>query len=146
MDVRYITNFSLFFFAALNMVPDPAGTLAANGIPLSAFSPPPPVADPETGRVVGPGRPYDFGDWLLTSRPGLFGLLGGAANPTGVALMVILVVMVISSMKWMRKGGYFEVSQEEEGEEEVEEEEGRKKIAIKEGKMRNVFFAKSALR
>ena len=49
---------------------------------------------------------------LFTSKPGLFGLMGGAANPTGVALVVILAVMVVCSMKWMRKGGYFEVSGE----------------------------------
>ena len=43
------------------------------------------------------------------SGPQYFGLIPGWANPTGVALLVILVVMVVCSMKWVRKGGYFEV-------------------------------------
>ena len=87
----------------MNLVPDPVGTLSANSIPLSAYNPPVPVAS------EGPVS-YTFADWLLTSRPGLFGLLGGCANPTGVALMAILTVMFVCSMTWVRKGGYFEVS------------------------------------
>jgi len=41
--------------------------------------------------------------------PQYFGLIPGWANPTGVALLVILLIMFVCSMKWVRKGGYFEV-------------------------------------
>ena len=47
--------------------------------------------------------------WLLTSTPGLFGLVSGVSNPTGVVLCVVLAVMFICSMKWVRKSGNFEV-------------------------------------
>ncbi|KAG7170629.1 NADPH oxidase 5-like 1, partial [Homarus americanus] len=48
-------------------------------------------------------------EWLLTMRPGAFGLIPGIANPTGVALIIILAVMVICSLPFVRKSGYFEV-------------------------------------
>jgi len=48
-------------------------------------------------------------DWLLTNKPHYFGLIEGWANPTGVFLLVVLLVMYVCSMKWVRKGGYFEV-------------------------------------
>lgn len=52
---------------------------------------------------------YTAAEWLFTMKPGLFGLIPGIANPSGVALMIILTVMVISSMSFVRKSGYFEV-------------------------------------
>ena len=52
---------------------------------------------------------YTAAEWLLTSTPGLFGLVSGWANPTGVILLLVLSVMVICSMKWVRKSGNFEV-------------------------------------
>lgn len=52
---------------------------------------------------------YTLTDWLLTSKPGMFGLVGGVANPTGVALIIILVVMCICSQSFVRRGGSFEV-------------------------------------
>jgi hypothetical protein len=82
----------------VNLVPNPLGLLAANAIPASAYNPPA-LGDPQ----------YSFSDWLFTSTPGLFGMVGGIANPTGVALMIILTIIFISSMAWVRKGGYFEV-------------------------------------
>ncbi len=80
-----------------NMVPDPIGILNANHIPISAVNAPP------------ENQSYDFYDWLMTTKPGLFGTIGGIANPTGVALMILLTIMVICSMTWVRKGGSFEV-------------------------------------
>ena len=53
---------------------------------------------------------YTAWEWLFTNRPHIFGLIPGWANPTGVLLLVVLVVMVVASMKWVRKGGYFEVT------------------------------------
>jgi hypothetical protein len=52
---------------------------------------------------------YTLTDWLLTSEPGMFGLVGGVANPTGVALIIILVVICICSQSFVRRGGSFEV-------------------------------------
>ena len=45
----------------------------------------------------------------MTSTPGVFGLVAGMANPTGVVLLLVLSIMVICSMKWVRKSGNFEV-------------------------------------
>ncbi|XP_049548260.1 NADPH oxidase 5-like [Anopheles darlingi] len=52
---------------------------------------------------------YTTAEWLFTARPGLFGLIGGCANPTGIALAVILLVMFICSQPFVRRGGSFEV-------------------------------------
>nr|XP_045625272.1 NADPH oxidase 5-like isoform X1 [Procambarus clarkii]XP_045625282.1 NADPH oxidase 5-like isoform X1 [Procambarus clarkii] len=52
---------------------------------------------------------FTLTEWIFTMKPGLFGLVKGIANPTGVALMIILTVMVICSLPFVRKSGYFEV-------------------------------------
>ncbi|XP_070850722.1 NADPH oxidase 5 isoform X2 [Drosophila suzukii] len=52
---------------------------------------------------------YTIGEWLLTDRPGLFGLIPGCANPTGVALLVILMVMFVCSQPFVRRKGSFEI-------------------------------------
>lgn len=53
---------------------------------------------------------YTMSEWLLTSRPGYFGLVGGEANPTGIALIIILFIMTMCSMPFVRRGGCFEVN------------------------------------
>ena len=52
---------------------------------------------------------YTIAEWLLTDRPGLFGLVPGCANPTGVALFIILLIMFICSQPFVRRKGSFEV-------------------------------------
>lgn len=52
---------------------------------------------------------YTIPEWLFTEKPGKFGLVAGCANPTGVALVVILLVMFICSQPFIRRGGSFEV-------------------------------------
>ena len=52
---------------------------------------------------------YTLYEWLLTSRPGKYGLVGGGANPTGVALGILLLVMFLCSQTFVRRGGCFEV-------------------------------------
>lgn len=52
---------------------------------------------------------YTMSEWLLTSRPGYFGLVAGSAYPTGVVLLIILVIMTVCSMPFVRRGGCFEV-------------------------------------
>ena len=39
----------------------------------------------------------------------MFGLVVGISNPTGVALIVILSIMVICSMPFVRNSGHFEI-------------------------------------
>ncbi|XP_026735659.1 NADPH oxidase 5 isoform X2 [Trichoplusia ni] len=52
---------------------------------------------------------FTLSEWLLTQKPGMFGLVAGCANPTGVALAVILLVMFVCSQPFIRRGGSFEV-------------------------------------
>lgn len=53
---------------------------------------------------------YTLCEWLFSSKPQRFGLIEGYANPTGVILVVILLVMFICSQPFVRRGGSFEVS------------------------------------
>jgi len=55
------------------------------------------------------GEKWGYHDWILSWSPGVFGIIGGIANPTGVALIIILTVMAICSMPFVRKSGRFEV-------------------------------------
>jgi len=48
-------------------------------------------------------------EFFFTSRPGLFGLIGGWANPTGFLLIAILMIMFICSLPFVRRGGSFEI-------------------------------------
>ncbi|KAK4885210.1 hypothetical protein RN001_001481 [Aquatica leii] len=52
---------------------------------------------------------FTTSEWLFTSTPGYFGLIGGLANPTGVILFVILIIMFICSQPFVRRGGCFEI-------------------------------------
>ncbi|XP_015430140.1 PREDICTED: NADPH oxidase 5 [Dufourea novaeangliae] len=52
---------------------------------------------------------YTTYEWLMTSRPGLYGLVHGYANPTGIILVVLLVIMTLCSMPFVRRGGCFEI-------------------------------------
>ncbi len=92
----WIHNKVIFFFREIdkNALHTPVAFLLANGIQPNHY-----VA----------GQNLTAVDWLFTDRPHYFGLIPGWANPTGVVLLVVLVIMFICSMKWVRKGGYFEV-------------------------------------
>lgn len=48
-------------------------------------------------------------EWLMTAEPGVFGLVPGCANPTGVSLIFILFFMFICSQPFVRRGGSFEI-------------------------------------
>lgn len=52
---------------------------------------------------------FTVSEWLFTTDPELFGLIAGFANPTGVMLIIILLVMFICSQPFVRRGGCFEV-------------------------------------
>ena len=104
---------------------DPVAFLINNGIPppehwgvnitdVSPLSPlgvaAPAPAPAYTVTHVSPApATWTASTWLLTSAPGMFGLVPGLANPTGLVLLIVLAVMVVCSMKWVRKSGNFEV-------------------------------------
>ncbi|KAF5289871.1 hypothetical protein FQR65_LT02005, partial [Abscondita terminalis] len=52
---------------------------------------------------------YTTSQWIFTTTPGYFGLIAGCANPTGVVLFIILIVMFICSQPFVRRGGSFEI-------------------------------------
>ena len=51
---------------------------------------------------------FEYWEYLFTTRPNI-GLLWGFAPLSGVILDVILVIMVVLSMNFVRRGGYFQV-------------------------------------
>ncbi|XP_044737262.1 NADPH oxidase 5-like [Chrysoperla carnea] len=52
---------------------------------------------------------YTTAEWLVTTRPGLFGLIPGFANPTGIILVIIFTIMFVCSQAFVRRGGCFEI-------------------------------------
>lgn len=58
--------------------------------------------------IINAGN-YTVAEWLFTAKPGLFGLVHGWANPTGVILIIILTIMFICSQPFVRRKGSFEV-------------------------------------
>ncbi|XP_046504942.1 NADPH oxidase 5-like [Equus quagga] len=52
--------------------------------------------------------PFRFWELLLTTRPGI-GWVHGLASPTGVALLLLLLLMFACSSPCVRRSGYFEV-------------------------------------
>lgn len=58
--------------------------------------------------VINEGN-YTMTEWMLTARPGQYGLMGGWANPTGVLMAIILTVIFVCSQPFVRRGGSFEI-------------------------------------
>uniref|UniRef100_A0A8D1TN80 NADPH oxidase 5 n=1 Tax=Sus scrofa TaxID=9823 RepID=A0A8D1TN80_PIG len=52
--------------------------------------------------------PFQFWELLLTTRPGI-GWVHGSASPTGVALLLLLLVQFACSSSCVRRSGHFEV-------------------------------------
>ena len=52
---------------------------------------------------------YTLTEWMLTTKPGLYGFCGGCANPTGIGLASILLIMFVCSQPFVRRGGSFEI-------------------------------------
>ena len=52
---------------------------------------------------------WSYASWILTWEPGVFGIIGGIANPTGIALIIILTVITFGSLSHVRRSGYFQV-------------------------------------
>ena len=59
--------------------------------------------------VCGEGEAWSLLDWLLSRRPGLFGLLPGVANPTGIGLLITIVIIFACSLPYIRRRGHFEI-------------------------------------
>ena len=54
-------------------------------------------------------QPWTMAQWIFSTKPNIFGLIPGTANPTGVALMIILAVMFVCSLPFIRRRGHFEI-------------------------------------
>ncbi|XP_022126952.2 NADPH oxidase 5 [Pieris rapae] len=52
---------------------------------------------------------YTLWEWIGSTKPGLFGLVGGCANPTGLALCFTLFILATCSRPAVRRGGCFEI-------------------------------------
>ena len=52
---------------------------------------------------------YSYWDWMMTTKPGVFGLSGGVGNPSGLGLMLIMMVMTVYSLSFVRRSGNFQV-------------------------------------
>ena len=53
---------------------------------------------------------WSVAEWLLTPYPGVFGLIKGYANITGVLLIFVLTVIVICSLPHVGRSGHFQVN------------------------------------
>ena len=63
-----------------------------------------------TCEVCEAGRAgWGYTDWMLTTRPGMFGLLGGLANPTGLGLFLTMIILFMFSLPVVRRRGHFEL-------------------------------------
>jgi len=54
------------------------------------------------------GQPYTYFEWLFTRKPGMFGM-AGSASLSGIALMLVLLVIFICSLPFVRRSGHFQV-------------------------------------
>lgn len=52
---------------------------------------------------------FTLTEWMLTSRPQLYGFFPGFANPTGIGLAIILLIMFVCSQPFVRRKGSFEI-------------------------------------
>ena len=59
--------------------------------------------------VCEAGQAWTYVQWLLTIRPGLFGLVAGLANPTGLGLMLTMIIIFVCSLPFVRRRGHFEI-------------------------------------
>lgn len=53
---------------------------------------------------------WGVAEWLFTPYPGVFGLINGYANITGVLLIFVLTIIVICSLPHVRRSGHFQVN------------------------------------
>ena len=49
-----------------------------------------------------------YAEWLFTDKPQIFGLMPGWGNPTGMGLLLVMILMGLGAMPWIRQKGHFE--------------------------------------
>ena len=98
-------------FANLGYNPPPNCTIAdaSSGCPPESLDPSLNVTQCQLCDTDNGGRPWSFYEWLFTMEPKILGLIPGMANVTGITLIILLTLMVVCSMPFVRRGGYFEV-------------------------------------
>lgn len=52
---------------------------------------------------------YSYTQWMLSFHPGLFGLMGGIANPAGIGLFLVMIIIFVFSLPFVRRTGHFEL-------------------------------------
>ena len=111
----YAANWTMLGYA-----PPPGCDIVTRQSNLSQFCPPDafnlpagmtiePVITHCQACLPGMGARWTYAQWIFTTEPGILGMPGGFANISGVALILILTIMVIGSLKWVRRSGYFQV-------------------------------------
>jgi len=55
------------------------------------------------------GTQYSYADWMLTTTPGVFGMVPGIANITGIFLIIVLTIMFVCSLPVVRRSGHFQI-------------------------------------
>lgn len=80
-----------------NVVDDPGNYLMRNGL------------TPDLAGYHAPehGGKYSYTEWMFTAKPHIYGLVPGWANITGVLLMILMVLMLVTSQEFVRRGGHF---------------------------------------
>ena len=98
-------------FAAINVQPDPVRFAYLNGI-TEPYNPPPnckPNINGTSQECTNSDDKWTYTEWIFTAKPNCFGLIHGAANPTGVFIYLTLVIIVLASLPCVRRSGKFEV-------------------------------------
>ena len=52
---------------------------------------------------------YSYTQWMLSFHPGLFGFIGGIANPAGIGLFLVMIIIFVFSLPFVRRTGHFEL-------------------------------------
>ena len=53
--------------------------------------------------------PFTFQNISYFFHPGLFGLMGGIANPAGIGLFLVMIIIFVFSLPFVRRTGHFEL-------------------------------------
>ena len=93
------------------MQPDPVHFAYINSI-TEPYNPPPNCwlnANNTAQECKSSDDKWTYAEWIFTTKPNCFGLIQGAANPTGVFMYLILFTIVLASLPCVRRSGRFEV-------------------------------------
>ena len=106
VTIRMLSNFT-----AINVQPDPVRFAYLNDI-TEPYNPPPnckPTINGTSQECINSDDKWTYAEWIFTAKPNCFGLIHGAANPTGVFIYITLVIIVLASLPCVRRSGKFEV-------------------------------------